>query len=474
MKKVIFKAITLTFVVALLMAVALVDANAASAKLSFSDPTVTVGNKVTISAYIKGDDIAGYQMNISYDTSYLEYVGASGSSGNFSVTYSAGVLKVVDYLGSGSTGQMSFSMTFKALKTGSTVLEPSGCRFSSGSADTITPSAVGNSTVTIKPVPEASSDCNLKNLSISGGSLYPDFNANTTSYSADVDFSVETLAVSAIKNHSGASVYVSNTSLAVGENTVSVTVTAENGAKKTYTIKVTRGKNPLSTDIFVTLEEGKTAEVAAAVPAESIPKGFSLTIIKLGEVEVEAVIYDEKGLPAVYVIGNENVEAGYYFLNVGDMTIKRFDYVGGATSSLTLLDITLVEAPEGYTIGKFMVGETEKDVLVPTNVETANHCLVYAIGLSGTKMLYMYDPIENTYQRYDFAELGEPETTVPEQTEAPEKEAEETKSEQKNEQKKEKNWLFSNPVFLWTFIIIAALIVILIVVGLVIAIRSRV
>ncbi|MBQ7968717.1 MAG: cadherin-like beta sandwich domain-containing protein [Clostridia bacterium] len=475
MKKNIFRLFVVCIAMCLTSVCFLINANAASASLFFSDPTVTVGNNVSIVVTVKGDDIAAYQMNISYDTSYLQYVSAKGNTGNFSPTHTTGVVRVVDYLGSGSTSKMTFTLTFKALKTGTTKLTPSGYSFSSGSADAITPGAIGDSTVTIKPVPEASGDCTLKGLSVGGTSISPAFNAKTTQYTASVDFPVQSVAVTASKNHKGASVYVSgNDALVVGENTVTVTVTAENGAKKTYTIKITRAKNPLSTDIFASLGENVKGEIAAEISADIVPTGFTLTKLTIGEKQVDAVLYDERALPAVYILGNDTIEQNFYYLNMGDMTLSAFDYIGITENWLNVLDINMAEIPEGYEVGTFDFGGFERSVFIPSNAETPNHCLVYAIGRGGEKNLYMYDPVEKTYQRFSFAEMGKPEeTTAPiEDTDAPGTDAPDTqKDEQKNDKKYE--GLFDNPVFKWSFVIIAALIVILSVVGIVLVFRGR-
>lgn len=475
MKKNMIRLFVVCLAICLVSVCFAINASAASASLYFSDPTVTVGSNVAIVVTVKGDDIAAYEMNVSYDTAFLQFVSAKSSSGNFSSTHSTGVVRAVDYLGSGSTSKMTFTLTFKALKTGTTKLTPSRCSFSSGGADSITAGSIGDSTVTIKPVPEASDDCTLKGLSVGGATLSPPFNANTTEYTANVDFAVESVAVTASKNHSGASVYVSgNDALAVGENTVTVTVTAENGAKKTYTIKITRGKNPLSTDIFASLNENSKGEIAASISADLVPNGFTLTKITIGEKEIDAIIYDERALPAVCILGNDTINEGFYYLNVGDMTLKPLDYIGITENSLNVLDITMADIPEGYEIGTFKFGEIERSVLVPSNAETPNHCLVYAIGRSGQKNLYIYDPIENTYQRFSFAEMGEPEeTTAPvEETDAPETDAPDTQKEEQKDDKKEEG-LFDNPVFKWSFIIIAVLIIGLGIVGVVLAIKGK-
>ena len=226
------KIILLAIITCIMTVFFAVNADAASASIWFTDPTVTVGSNVSVVVDVKGDDISGYQVKISYDSTYLQFVSASGSSGNFYHQHSTGVITIVDNLGSGSTTKMSCTLTFKTKKTGTTKLTPMGFIPASGGGDDIVPYAVGDSTINIIPVPEASSDATLKGLNISNAAIVPQFSPNVTEYTATVDFSVTSLTVTALKNHNGASVYVSGTeALAVGENVVTVTVTAENGAK---------------------------------------------------------------------------------------------------------------------------------------------------------------------------------------------------------------------------------------------------
>ena len=298
-------------------------------------------------------------------------------------------------------------------------------------------------------------------------------------YTANVDFAITSVTVSAIKNHKGASVYVSGAeSLAVGENTVTITVTAENGAKNTYTVKVVRGKNPLSSDVFLTVGEGINAEVSNVISADKIPAGFELTQITLNNVTVSAVKYDERAYPAVYLLGNANVAEGLYYVDAANMTAKPFEYAGQATNSLLMLDINMAESPEDYEVGKYIVNGVERDALIPMRAEAPNHCLVYAIGMSGQKQLYMYDPIEKTFQRYSFAEMGEPETTVPEETEeetTPETDEpiiEETEAEKDKKEDKIDSF-FDGSIFKWVFIGLGGIVVLLIIAAIIIRVRDR-
>jgi uncharacterized repeat protein (TIGR02543 family) len=97
-------------------------------------------------------------------------------------------------------------------------------------------------------VPQPSSDATLSGLSLGAGiSLNPAFNPNVTSYTAAVANSVSSLTVTASANDGGATVSGTGTyPLAVGENTIAIVVTADDGTTaRTYTVIVTRADNPV-------------------------------------------------------------------------------------------------------------------------------------------------------------------------------------------------------------------------------------
>jgi len=90
-----------------------------------------------------------------------------------------------------------------------------------------------------------SGENNLSALNVSNATISPAFNAGTTSYTANVPFSVSKLDVTATAKDSKAKVSINSPNLVPNGNTnVTVTVTAENGAAKTYTIKVFREQDP--------------------------------------------------------------------------------------------------------------------------------------------------------------------------------------------------------------------------------------
>jgi hypothetical protein len=86
-----------------------------------------------------------------------------------------------------------------------------------------------------------SGDATLSGLAISAGTLNPAFSPAVTSYTVSVPNSVGSVTITASKNHASAAVAGAGAkNLSVGANTAIVTVTAENGTTKSYTIVITR------------------------------------------------------------------------------------------------------------------------------------------------------------------------------------------------------------------------------------------
>ena len=96
-------------------------------------------------------------------------------------------------------------------------------------------------TITVSRASELSSDATLSSLMLSGVTLMPEFASGTMEYTAMVANDVEMTTVSATAAHPGATVEgTGEMSLSAGENTISVTVTAEDETTQTYTVMVTQ------------------------------------------------------------------------------------------------------------------------------------------------------------------------------------------------------------------------------------------
>lgn len=84
----------------------------------------------------------------------------------------------------------------------------------------------------------------LSYITCSNGTLEPAFDPDIREYSMTVPYEVDSLALDWGRDHSASWVDVSGNSLSVGSNTISLTVTAENGSTRTYYIYVTRQEDP--------------------------------------------------------------------------------------------------------------------------------------------------------------------------------------------------------------------------------------
>jgi hypothetical protein len=87
------------------------------------------------------------------------------------------------------------------------------------------------------------SDAALKSLSLSAGNLSPPFSAGTTDYRATVSHGVDRITLVSAANSETARVSPGGETervLTVGENQISLVVTAEDGGTRTYTVRVRR------------------------------------------------------------------------------------------------------------------------------------------------------------------------------------------------------------------------------------------
>lgn len=90
---------------------------------------------------------------------------------------------------------------------------------------------------------EKSTNKALKDLVVENYKLTPEFSPETTKYSVTVDNTVDKLEISAITQDENAKAEITkNADFKIGENVVYVTVTAEDGTTRIYTITVTKTK----------------------------------------------------------------------------------------------------------------------------------------------------------------------------------------------------------------------------------------
>jgi hypothetical protein len=116
------------------------------------------------------------------------------------------------------------------------------------------------------------SDAALKSISVSAGTLDPDFAPETTAYTVAVANTVEQITVTAAASHEEATVLGGGEqSLNVGQNAIPLIVTAQDGTTGVYTVTVSRGAAAIDATVN-SLELGAfiTAPASDAAPDTAI------------------------------------------------------------------------------------------------------------------------------------------------------------------------------------------------------------
>lgn len=232
---------TLVLVLALVFALLPQRAEAAEASLSGSS-AVQAGSTVKLTLSISGSNIMGVDATLDYDSSVLEFTNYDNQLSSWTMVNNGMkfVLYGVDPISSSSVLSVTFRV--KSDLAAGTALSASFKNITVSDGDS--ESTIGTASWSGKVDAPLSSNCDLGALSCSNATLSPAFSKGTTYYTATVPYAAESLNLNYKAADGSAKVSVSGNSLVVGSNTVTVTCTAATGAKKTYTISVTREQDP--------------------------------------------------------------------------------------------------------------------------------------------------------------------------------------------------------------------------------------
>lgn len=223
------------------------DFYAAGASLT-GPSTVRAGDTITLKLNISDEGKYGAQGTLNYDSSQVSLSSTSCNVSGWKVESSGSTVIMYD---DALTNPLSGTKTVLTLKfkVNNNVATGTNIKISFSGLVTTTSGGektqIGTASYSTTIAAPLSSNANLSSLSVSEGTLSPSFSAGTTSYSiGEVDFSVSKLNISYKTEDTKATVSISGNNLAVGANTVSVVVKAENGTTKTYKIQVTRKQDP--------------------------------------------------------------------------------------------------------------------------------------------------------------------------------------------------------------------------------------
>lgn len=427
-------------------------AKAASGKttIAVSAGSLNIGQTVTVTAKAlsASGDSAYANMVLTYDAGILEFVSCNA-------TYGGGG-------GSISVASDSFSVTLKAISAGKASISLSATdgviygteeeldsMAGSSTSVTVKNEAAGsntgnnNNTGSNTNTAALSADNSLKALTISPGTLSPAFKGSTTKYTATVDNSVTSIAVSATPVNEKATIesVTGNTNLAVGANVVQIVVKAENGTTATYKITVTRqaagttgsettttgGENgddgnvdsetPEDTEEVDTTEtpvsaadvviNNTTYHIADNFTEEQIPSDFTEATVNFRGAECRGLTFNKGTISLIY-LETDNVDAttGRFFIydETRDVVYDFMKFTAGESSyAIPLLAPLDSVLPESYVQVSLQMPEntvmTAYQLPVEDGEEASDFYIFYGVNQDGTEGWYQYDAAEGTYQR---------------------------------------------------------------------------
>ncbi len=209
--------------------------------------TVRAGDTITINYQFTGEGIVTVMGTLNYDPAQLTPVAVEQKVSSFWDISSNGNLYVIedskfsDPINSEVT-LISFTFLVADLPEGTEV----NVSFTGVSATTLSEEhTVADAAYSVSISRPLHTDNTLGGLTVNNATISPAFDPSLTRYTTQVPFDVTELDLIASPADDFAHVSVSNPALAAGTTTeVTITVTAENGSTKTYTILVTRDKDP--------------------------------------------------------------------------------------------------------------------------------------------------------------------------------------------------------------------------------------
>lgn len=360
-RKFVFGVMLLVTVLSLLLIPGEAQAASAAVELTTSTSEVSTGSEFTVVCRVTSSEVfSDVEMKVLYDASIMEFV-----SGGRKVSGGDGILQITSTGNEDEVKKRTYSLRFKALKAGvgavemgkrMTVTNLEGDSFSvSANRVTITMKDPESSEETPDPAsvtpaptgaPSLSTNNKLKSLRFDCLSMTPKFDTNVLEYTVKVDCDTDILYFNYTAAHNKAAVRIKNNEeLLLGENDVSIVVTAESGDKRVYKLKVIK-ESESETRVREQQEKGKS--------------------------DITFSVYEKEG--SIFIQNQYQFQV----VDVKDDSILPSGYVK------TSVDL------EGKSVTAYTM-ENDLD---------NNYLLMYLKGTGAEPVLYQYDRMERTVQRY--------------------------------------------------------------------------
>ncbi len=434
---------------------------AGTVTISVSSSTLNVGDQVTVTAWAAGPDgeKAIAKLGFNYDSGKLSfvscsessysggeggYVGVSANTASITLKATAAGVAAVTVSGSNGVNVSDGTVEYGELTAGGTKLTVNNCTGAGNGQQN------SNGTADDPADGTKSEDNSLASLKISPGTLSPAFQYSETNYTAAVGEDVTSISVDAKPSNEKATIesITGHTDLKPGQNTISITVKAENGTTATYKIVVTRGgagetqtdnpegetENPTPENTTenpqgITLN-GHSFNLAASIPEDVIPQDFTKTTTTCNGQQAEGLLFDKAPLMLVYLTTpSTEVKNTLAVFEEASGAVYPFRKVEMGENYLILLNppaepglsaeytqaagtlagyenvpvfVNAAAAPAAAAPAENPEGEAavpEGETAAPVQ-ELPEFSLVYAASSHGNVGWYQYDAAENSFQRH--------------------------------------------------------------------------
>jgi len=363
---------------------------AASGKINVSGTsTVVVGNNVTVTVTLSSSTLIGsWEMSLNYDKNYLQLRSATSESNGIRMAAST------------ATGvkSKSYTFTFKTLKKGSTSVSVGGY-LAYAYAD-LSEISLSSNSKKINIITQAeleasySKNNNLASLGVEGFTLTPEFNANTLEYSVIVPEDTKNVNITGTVQDKKASITgVGVQQVNQGNNKFLVTVKAENGSEKTYTINVdVKDENPI--EVTVGDKKYTVVKIKENLPITSLYNEYS---IKINEFDIPAYKNDYTGL---VLVGLKDTEGNISLFIYDDENNSYKEYSELKSSQITIYPLKPEENIEGYKKGNVKIQDINVEGFYLN--EDSDFFVIYGVNVeTGDKGFYMYDKKMQTLIKYN-------------------------------------------------------------------------
>lgn len=384
--------------------------NVGTIKISVNKTEIQKGDKVKVTVSVTSKKpLLTVQYKLKYDEKAFSYPNAVG------IIIEQGMEADAD----GGFTTMSKTYEFTAIGT-----NPNGAKFEielqdeGAITDDLEVAKLSITNATVKVVDKlASANANLSGIKLSTGYLWPSFTSSKTVYAVGLDYSITSLSISCPTEDPKAKVSFDAKllkDLPVGQTDVIITVTAENGTTKKYTLQVVRYAEKESesqsqsqeqttsgVDKSLTTEiDGKKYSIVKDISVIELPKGYELSVEKYGDTDIAVAQNKATGTVLAYLISEDGQE-NFFIYNVAKGTFSKYLTVSGGNESLivmtpdsTLKDMVSVQLEIG-----------EEVIVAWTNPKIPEIYFFYGMNSKGEKQWYSYDAKETSIQRAYFLDM---------------------------------------------------------------------